>query len=116
MSFWFYKKDKKTLFAVDIPLELLMLVVALIAALLIPQFSKMRTTAQPIPAASSLNLPIFLTIAGFCLFLISKISLFTKGIWNSWGMSRMSGIFRVFYIMGYFLMAAGIALFLFQTT
>ncbi|MBI5875753.1 MAG: hypothetical protein HZB81_07945 [Deltaproteobacteria bacterium] len=101
MSFWFYKKDRKSLFAVDIPLELLVMLVAIVAAFFIPTFSKMRASLKPAQTTQNISLPISFIISGFILFLIAKISLFAKGIWNSWGASQMSGTFRVFYVMGY---------------
>lgn len=47
-------------------------------------------------------------IAGFLLFLISKISLFRKGVLVSFGTKRLTENMGNFYRLGYWLMAVGL--------
>src|SRR6266436_749895 len=44
---------------------------------------------------------------GFALFIASKISLFRRGIWLSWGSSRMTTTWRRAYRLGYASMLLG---------
>ncbi len=49
-------------------------------------------------------------IFGFFLFLISKVSLFKKGIWFSFGTKRISENMGNFYRLGYWFMSIGVIL------
>ena len=49
-----------------------------------------------------------ITILGFSLFIISKISLFRKGIWFSFGTKKMSECMGNIYRVGYWLMVIGL--------
>ena len=49
-------------------------------------------------------------IFGFILFLISKISLFRKCLWFSFGTKRLSGDMGNIYRLGYWFMSAGVIL------
>lgn len=49
-------------------------------------------------------------IPGLVLFLISKISLFKKGIWFSFGTKRLSENMGNLYRLGYWFMSVGIIL------
>jgi hypothetical protein len=50
----------------------------------------------------------YIIALGFALLTISKVSLFMKGIWHSWGPSRMTKPFKILYVLGYILMGFGI--------
>ena len=91
---------KRSLWALDITLPLVMALLGLLAALIAPR---------------SLNDPFSLfvvcgysTIVGFLLFLAAKLSLFYKRIWFSWGTSQMSTTFSTLYKGGYLLMVLGL--------
>ena len=91
---------KRSLWALDITLPLVMVLLGFLAALIVPR---------------SLNDPSFLlvvcgylTLVGFFLFLAAKLSLFYKGIWFSWGTSQMSSTFSTLYKGGYLLMVLGL--------
>lgn len=103
MSFWYHKKEKdgkRSLIAADIPVELIVFMIGLLAALLIPRYA--RNQAQ-------IAIDRFYIIAaGFILLLISKSSLFTKGIWNSWGPAKMSKPFKLIYVFGYIIIGIGV--------
>lgn len=104
MSFWIYKKDKKgktSIYTVPfLPLEFIMLFIGLLAVLIVPRYFCNSTQL----GIDSLALAIF----GFALLFISKITLFRKGIWNSWGTKLMSKPFKYVYWCGYILIGLGI--------
>jgi hypothetical protein len=104
MSYWFYKKEKsgkKSLYAVDFPYVAIMPLLGMIAALLFPRYLNLNNLIKDC---------FYLVSAGFFLILISKISLFSKGIWNSWGPNHMSKPFKFLYITGYMSIVIGILL------
>lgn len=107
MSFWYTKKEKdgkKSLVAVDIFLPLIMFMIVFLAAIIGHRWWNHPT--QPVIDA------FYLVASGFLLLLVSKVSLFVKGIWVSWGYSRMSKPFRVVYVLGYILIGFGIMIIL----
>lgn len=85
MSIWVYRKEKdgkKSIYSISIPFEAILFILGMIAALLVPGI--IRNPPKSVPDS------IGITILGFVLFLISKISLFVRGIWNRWGTKNMS--------------------------
>jgi hypothetical protein len=103
MSIWIYRKGddgKKSIYTVYIPFEILIVIIGVIAALLIPRYVH---NFQQLAIDS-----IIMTMAGFILLLISKISQFKKGIWNSWGSKQMRKPFKFSYWFGYALMVLGV--------
>lgn len=55
-----------------------------------------------------------ISIIGLILFLISKLSLFIKGIWISFGTRKLSENMANLYRLGYWFMAAGLVLTFFK--
>ena len=105
MSFWIYRKDKsgkKSLYSIDFPYESLIILIILLCGLFASRYIYDKTKF----AYDSIGL----LIVGFVFLLIAKISLFRKGIWNSWGSSLMSTPFKYLYWTGYILMILGIVL------
>jgi len=103
MSIWIYRKNdagKKSIYTVSIPFQLLFVIIGVIAAPLIPRYLH---NFQQLAIDS-----IIMTMAGFILLLISKISQFKKGIWNSWGSKQMRQPFKFLYWFGYALMVLGV--------
>jgi hypothetical protein len=102
MSLWFYRKGKEedpSIFSVTIPFEVLIIILTFLAALLVPRY---MFNAKQLGADS-----IYIALFGFILFLISKLSLFAKGIWNSWGSKPMKKPFGWIYRCGYILIIIG---------
>jgi hypothetical protein len=102
MSYWFYKREKsgnKNLYAVDFPYTAIIPLLGMLAALLFPYFLNPNNLVKSC---------FYLISAGFFLLLISKVSLFSKRIWNSWGPTHMSKPFRFLYITGYILIGVGV--------
>jgi hypothetical protein len=107
MSFWIYRKNKegkKEMYSVTIPIEMLMIIMGLITALIVPRY-----LISPIRVITD---SMFIVIFGFILFAIAKISLFSKGIWNSWGSKLMDKRYRILYRTGYIIMGIGVAVLL----
>ncbi len=107
MSFWVYKKDKngKTiLWQIDIEPMIPMVAIGLLAAIIGP-----RLFNDP---SIILMLPFALLGAGFVCLIISKLSLYKKGIWFSFGPKHMSKGYAKFYKTAYFLMGGGVLLLL----
>ena len=101
MSFWFYRKkgNKSSIYSASIPFELILIFFGIFAAVVIPRY--MFNSSQM--GKDSL----LLLIIGFILLFISKLSLFSKGIWNSWGTKQMNKIFKYLYRLGYGLIGIG---------
>ncbi len=107
MSIWYSKREKdgkKSLVGVDIPFPLIITMLGLFAAIIGTRLLK----NPPQLVIGSFYLVAF----GFLLLLISKVSLFAKGIWISWGYLRMSKFFRFVYIFGYISIGIGIMIIL----
>ena len=103
MSFWIYRKEKdgrSFVYSITVPIELIIIVLGLMAAILLPRY--FHDSVQFGKDA------LILSFLGFSLFLASKISLFQRGIWNSWGTKQMSKPFSWLYIIGYTLMVIGL--------
>ena len=102
MSFWVYKKDKtgKTiLWQIDIEPMILMVVIGLLAAMIGP-----RLFQDP---SIILMLPFALFGTGFVCLIISKLSLYKKGIWFSFGLKHMSKGYATLYKVAYAFFAIG---------
>jgi hypothetical protein len=107
MSLWIYKKDKngKTiLWQIDIAIPLIMVLLGLLAALIGP-----KALGNP---SFMVWLPFALAVAGFVLLLISKVSLYRKGIWSSFGSRQMSKKYASIYKAAYVLLGLGVLLLL----
>ena len=103
MSIWIYRKNKtgkKSVTTISGPLFLIMVFILYMGSFI------------AIAVQRGID-PIFFTCLylagiGFVFFVISKISQFSRGVWNSWGMKEMPIIGKAFYVAGYCLMAFGI--------
>ena len=62
---------------------------------------------------SLLSRPIgsVITLSGFLLFLFSKVFLFRRGVWVSWGPKQLKTIGKWQYFAGYLLMVTGVIVF-----
>jgi hypothetical protein len=103
MSFWIYRKDKDGrpfVYSVTVPFETILIALGLIACFLAPRC--MHNSMQVFKDAW------VLTLIGFSLFVLSKLSLFRQRIWNSWGTRQMSKPFKWLYRMGYTFMTIGL--------
>ena len=56
-------------------------------------------------AAASVNEAMLFGFAGFMLFFTSKLSLFVRGVWCSFGPSLMGFPYKLTYFAGYLMMA-----------
>jgi hypothetical protein len=102
MSIWIYRKNregKKEIYSMSIPFGPLLILLGFLLAIIIPRLMK---PSQYLKESS------FIVAVGFMLVLISKISLFRKGIWNSWGPKLMDKPYRILYKCGYVLVGIGI--------
>ena len=102
MSFWIYQKNKdgkSSVTSVTVPFEMIIILLGLLAGLLFPRYFHNEVQFGKDALA--------LTFLGFSLFLISKISLFQRGIWNSWGTKQMKKPFNWLYKVGYVFMGLG---------
>ena len=103
MSIWYYQKNKegkRAVFSITIPLEVFIVFLGLVAALVVPRYAL---------NGGQIGLDSFIMVGiGFMLVVVSKISVFRRGIWNSWGSRQMNGPFRWVYRCGYLLMLIGV--------
>jgi hypothetical protein len=106
MSIWFIQKEKKgsvNIISAEIPLFLILILLGIIAGYLgLVSFN----STQKINAAF-FNFSFFLVMSGFGAVLISKISLFRKGFWKSWGSNLMTKPFKLIYRAGYSFLCLG---------
>lgn len=103
MSFWVQKNEndgKSHVYSVSVPIELIMVFVALAVGLIAPRY--INDSLQL--GKDSLKLSAF----GCFFIVIAKLSLFRKRIWNSWGSKLMKKPFALAYKMGYFFVAVGV--------
>jgi hypothetical protein len=107
MSLWYYKKDKsgnKILWQIDIAIPFVMIVLGLLAAITTPN--------RPGDISFVAWLPFILSSAGLMLLLISKLSLFRRGIWFSFGPKQMTEGYASLYKAAYLLLGIGALLML----
>ena len=102
MSIWVRVKNRDGTidrWSVPIPLEALLVLAAVAAEFLAPRYfaAKGNVTTDALAAI----------LAGFCLFALSKLSVYRKGELKSWGTRYMSPLWRLSYWLGYGLMALG---------
>jgi hypothetical protein len=105
MSFWIYKKDKKgrnILWQIDYDPMVFMVIIGLLAALVGPTIFSNPTFI--------IISPFLLMLAGFICLIIAKVSLWKKGIWQSFGTRHMSLGYAALYQAAYILMTAGIVM------
>jgi hypothetical protein len=105
MSLWWHKRDKsgkKLLWQIDFePLSVMMLF-ALLFALIGPGI-----VGNP---SRIILFPFALLLIGFTCLLISKISIYRKGIWLSFGSKHMSKGYATLYRTAYILIGLGVLL------
>ncbi len=105
MSLWFHRRDKsgkKILWQIDFDFMIIMVVIGLLAALiglgLIRNPSIIRM------------FPFMLLTAGLTCLIVSKTSLYKKGIWFSFGTGLMTKRYATLYKAAYVLLGAGVLL------
>lgn len=105
MSIWIKRRSKtggSSIYLVDFPYFFLFQVVF---AILISLFLHVLLYAPFETAVAALSA----MIAGGFLIAAAKVSLFRRGIWISWGPSRMRKRFAAIYATGYVLIVVGAA-------
>lgn len=103
MSIWLTKPDKdgkRNIYFAEIPYQIILVAFLLIVATAVPRYVGNRDLV--------ISDSLVLMATGFTMYLASKISLFVKGVWMSWGPGRMAAPFRILYVIGIALMAIGI--------
>ncbi len=96
MSWWIRRKDKEGkqhLWAIDVDPIMVLIIFSLLMVFIIPNAH----------GASSLFM-----FAGFICLLFAKVSLFRRGVFISWGPSRMTRGYAILYRIGYILIIGGI--------
>jgi hypothetical protein len=107
MSLWLYKRDKsgkKVLWQIDSEPLSVMVVLGLLSASIGPSIFRNPSVLIYFPSA-------LVTIGLNCL-IISKISLYKKGIWFSFGPALMAKSYAKLYRIGYLLLGVGTLLLL----
>jgi hypothetical protein len=107
MSLWLYKRDKsgkKILWQIDFKPLSIMVVLGLLAALIGPSIFR-----NPFIIIFS---PFALVTVGLACLIISKISLYKKGIWLSFGYALMSKGYAKLYKVAYVLIGLGMLILL----
>ena len=107
MSFWWSGRNKggrKILWQIDTDPVALMGIMGFLSAIVGPAiFRNPRLVVI---------LPFLLMLLGFACLIIAKISLWKKGIWQSFGTKHMPLGFAALYRAAYFLMIIGIGMLL----
>ena len=107
MSLWVYKKDKsgkRHLWQIDFDPLIIIVVIGLVAALIGPRIFQTPSLI--------FTMPLVLLTAGLALLIISKLSLYRKGIWFSFGPGLMSKGYVTIYKVAYVLIGMGVLLLL----
>lgn len=105
MSVWWHKRDKsrkKVVWQIDYDPMMFMLIIGLFAAIVGPRlFSSPRFIVI---------FPFMLMLTGLICLIISKISLYKRGIWHSFGTKNMSPGYAALYQAAYILLIAGVTM------
>lgn len=113
MSQWSSIKEKdgaKSTILVDMP-PFVFIIIVFIAAYTIPHFLSTPdiTVKKDVTISAISALPFIVCFVlmgiGLVLFVVSKISVFKKGLLLSFGYKSMKPLYRALYIVGYLLMA-----------
>ncbi|MDA8240093.1 MAG: hypothetical protein M0Z67_06955 [Nitrospiraceae bacterium] len=102
MSLWWYKRDKsgnKILWQIDYDPMIIMVVIGLLAAIIGPSLFRNPSII--------IEFPFVLLAVGLACLIISKISLYRKGIWCSFGPGFMTKGYAKLYKVGYLLLGVG---------
>ncbi len=108
MSIWINKKDKdgkSHILAIEVPIMGVIILLGLFTSLFAPRYF---LSSEEIVIKTIARDSACLLVTGFLFILISKISLFRKRIWISWGSKLMTKPFRLLYKFGYLLMLGGV--------
>jgi hypothetical protein len=98
MSLWTYKKDKsgkKILWQIDYDPMTFVFIVGLLAAIVGPELIRNPSII--------IFFPFMILLAGLTCLIISKISIYKKGIWFSFGIAQMTEGYAKLYKVGYLL-------------
>jgi hypothetical protein len=107
MSLWIYKKDKSgktVLWQIDVAIPFVTVLLGLLLALIASRQSEMLSFIVWFPFA--------LSATGLLLLLISKFSLYRRGILHSFGPGQMTRTYAVLYKAAYVLLGLGVLLIL----
>jgi len=107
MSLWIYKKEKngkKILWQIDFDPMVIMVIIAMLAALIGPVFVQ--------DPSIIVKFPFVLLGAGLVCLIISKMSLYKRGIWFSFGPKLMSQGYAKLYKAAYILIGFGVLILL----
>ena len=103
MSLWLYRRDKngkKILWQIDFDPMIILVVIGLLAALFIgPSVFRNPSIIKMFPFG--------LLSAGLACLIVSKISLYKRGIWFSFGPGFMTKGYAKLYKAGYLLLGVG---------
>ncbi len=102
MSVWYQQKEKNgrtSLIGFDISYELIIIFIGLVVAIF-----------TPVIITGQYQTGSLIVAVGFVLFFISKVSLFRRGIWRSWGPAQMSNSYKALYVTVYVFRLFGIGL------
>ncbi len=107
MSWWMYRRDADGRFVVwqiDVDLMIIVFVLGLLVTFVVPRWMR-----GPTAIASDAGV---LLLAGLSCLTASKISLFRRGVWGSWGPRLMTKLWARLYKIGYGLIFGGVFLLL----
>ena len=103
MSIWLGKpgrNGKRSIYFAEIPYQVLLAVFLAILVSALPRYLGR-------PELVVLDSAVIMAV-GFIMYLTSKISLFVKGVWVSWGPGRMVAPFKAVYVLGIALIVLGV--------
>jgi hypothetical protein len=82
-----------------------------VEAALVATAMALTLVALPIPSKTVplVDDAMLLGFSGFLLFFISKVSLFSRGVWATWGPTPMTLPFKLTYFLGYLMMVISVA-------
>ncbi len=107
MSWWMYRRDadgRPVVWQIDVDLMFIVFALGLLVTFVVPRWMR-----GPTVIASDAGVLLF---AGLLCLVASKISLFRRGVWVSWGPRLMTKWWARLYKIGYGLILAGVLLLL----
>ena len=107
MSFWWTTRDKsgrRHLWQIDFDPMIIIMVVGMLVAMIFPRLFRDPTRV--------IVLPFVVIVAGLACLSVSKLSLYRKGVWFSFGPRLMSKGYASLYKVAYVLLGVGVLLLL----
>lgn len=102
MSCWFYRKEKRELWAANVSITGVVFALGIMGAMVIPLIIRSPTATISLAGA--------FVVAGVTALCVAKLPRIRQGVWTSWGTRQPPQPFAHLYWIGYGLIGSGFML------